>query len=153
MDKNSAASDDQGNLGVLVGDVVRFSKTIGETDVYLFAGITGDFASNHVNEQSMREAGFRGRIAHGALLVGYMSACSTKMAEKAAQKSQAGIPLSLGFDRIRFLKAVYLGTTVHLEYEIKRLENAKRRAHAEITVRDDADDLVAIAHHIMQWTN
>ena len=35
------------------GDRVTFSKTVGETDVYLFAGITGDFSVNHVNEQYM----------------------------------------------------------------------------------------------------
>ena len=31
------------------GDSVSFAKTVGESDVYLFAGITGDFAVNHVN--------------------------------------------------------------------------------------------------------
>src|SRR5215831_13125893 len=35
------------------GDSVTFAKTVGETDIYLFAGITGDFAVNHVNEQYM----------------------------------------------------------------------------------------------------
>ncbi|MFJ7728540.1 hypothetical protein ACIQXV_20630 [Neobacillus sp. NPDC097160] len=33
-----------------VGDGVSFSKTVSESDVYLFAGITGDFGENHVNE-------------------------------------------------------------------------------------------------------
>ena len=35
------------------GDQVTFAKTVGETDIYLFAGITGDFSVNHVNEQYM----------------------------------------------------------------------------------------------------
>ena len=35
---------------VRVGDQVQFAKTVGESDVYLFAGITGDLAANHVNE-------------------------------------------------------------------------------------------------------
>ena len=34
---------------VKVGDTVTFAKTVGETDIYLFAGITGDFSVNHVN--------------------------------------------------------------------------------------------------------
>ena len=33
-----------------IGCKVTFSKTVGETDIYLFSGITGDFADNHVNE-------------------------------------------------------------------------------------------------------
>ena len=37
---------------VTVGEQVRFSKTVGESDIYMFAGITGDFSGNHVNEQS-----------------------------------------------------------------------------------------------------
>lgn len=57
-------------LGIVVGDVVRFAKTVGETDVYLFAGITGDFAPNHVDEQAMSASRFGRRIAHGALLIG-----------------------------------------------------------------------------------
>jgi acyl dehydratase len=35
---------------VKVGDSVTFAKTVGETDIYLFAGITGDFSVNHVND-------------------------------------------------------------------------------------------------------
>ena len=41
-----------------VGDQVTFSKTVGETDVYLFAGITGDFAPNHIDEAFMRKTAF-----------------------------------------------------------------------------------------------
>jgi len=39
---------------VTVGDTVTFAKTVGETDIYLFAGITGDFSVNHVNEHTWR---------------------------------------------------------------------------------------------------
>src|SRR5262245_60372021 len=53
------------------GDSVSFAKTVGESDVYLFAGITGDFAVNHVNEQYMARSKYGKRIAHGALLIGY----------------------------------------------------------------------------------
>ena len=40
---------------VQIDDEVRFSKTVGETDIYLFAGITGDFSPNHVNEIFMKQ--------------------------------------------------------------------------------------------------
>jgi hypothetical protein len=52
--KSSSTQEDNG-IGIVVGDVTRFAKTVGETDVYLFAGITGDFSANHVNEQEMQE--------------------------------------------------------------------------------------------------
>jgi 3-hydroxybutyryl-CoA dehydratase len=38
---------------VEVGETFTFSKTVGESDVYLFAGITGDLSPNHVDEQAM----------------------------------------------------------------------------------------------------
>ena len=49
---------------------VRFTKTVGETDVYMFAGITGDLPPNHVDESFMQKTVYGGRIAHGALLTG-----------------------------------------------------------------------------------
>ena len=62
---------------VAVGDKVSFSKTVSESDVYLFAGITGDLAPNHVNEEYMKRSGYGRRMAHGALVVGFMSTAST----------------------------------------------------------------------------
>ena len=57
-----------------IGDTVRFSKTVGETDVYMFAGITGDFSGNHVNEEFMKKSKYGRRIAHGALLAFILAA-------------------------------------------------------------------------------
>lgn len=50
-----------------VGDAASFSKTITETDVVLFAGITGDFNPVHIDEAHARQTAFEGRIAHGML--------------------------------------------------------------------------------------
>jgi 3-hydroxybutyryl-CoA dehydratase len=50
-----------------IGDEASFAKTITETDVYLFAGISGDFNPMHVNEAFAKQTPFGTRIAHGAL--------------------------------------------------------------------------------------
>ncbi|MEJ2023959.1 MAG: MaoC family dehydratase [Deltaproteobacteria bacterium] len=50
-----------------IGQEASFTKTISETDVYLFAGISGDFNPMHVNETFARQTPFKTRIAHGAL--------------------------------------------------------------------------------------
>ncbi len=50
-----------------LGMRASFSKTITETDVYLFAGISGDFNPMHVNEEFAALTPFGKRIAHGAL--------------------------------------------------------------------------------------
>lgn len=50
-----------------IGEEASFSKTITETDVNLFAGISGDFNPLHLNEEYARQTPFKTRIAHGAL--------------------------------------------------------------------------------------
>jgi acyl dehydratase/uncharacterized OB-fold protein len=50
-----------------IGMTASFTKTISETDVYLFAGISGDFNPLHLDEEYARESPFGTRIAHGAL--------------------------------------------------------------------------------------
>lgn len=50
-----------------VGDVAEFSKTITETDLTLFCGISGDFNPYHVNEAHSAAGRFGGRVAHGML--------------------------------------------------------------------------------------
>lgn len=50
-----------------IGEEASFSKTITESDVYLFAGITGDFNPIHVNENYARKTAFKTRIVHGLL--------------------------------------------------------------------------------------
>lgn len=59
---------------ISVGDEACFSKTITETDIYLYAGITGDFNSVHVNKVFATQSIFKARVAHGMLSAGLISA-------------------------------------------------------------------------------
>src|SRR5262245_14271077 len=128
-----------------VGRKVAVRKTIGESDVYLFAGITGDFSPNHVDEEFMRGTRYGRRIAHGALLVGYMSRASTAIC--------AGLPgtiVSYGFERIRFPAAALIGDTVTVSYEIIERDEAAMKALARVTCTTQRGDVVAAATHILK---
>lgn len=57
-----------------IGDKASMAKTITEGDVYLFAGITGDQNPAHINEEVAKNTMFKGRIAHGILSAGFISA-------------------------------------------------------------------------------
>ena len=57
-----------------VGDADEFTKTISESDIYLFAGVTGDLNPAHINETYAKDTFFKSRIAHGMLLAGFISA-------------------------------------------------------------------------------
>jgi acyl dehydratase len=141
-----------GDFYVKIGDSVSFAKTVGETDVYMFAGITGDFSVNHVNEQYMARSQYGRRIAHGALLVGYMSTCSTLMIDRCNGTGSGETPVSLGYDKVRFLGPVFIGDTVNLTYTITEIDPVKRRSYSEIKAVNQRGEVVCAARHILAWT-
>jgi len=130
---------------VKVGLSTRVTKTVSESDVYLFAGITGDFDPNHVDEEYAKKTSLGHRVAHGALIVGYTSAASTKILENFDRPM-----VSVGYDRIRFLKPVYFGDTLTIDYVIESIDREKERTIAKIEVKNQKDELVAVLTHIMQ---
>jgi acyl dehydratase len=135
---------------VNIGDSASFSKTVGESDVYLFAGITGDLAPNHVNEEYMKKSSYGRRMAHGALLVGYMSTASSMIIEKSREGADE-TPVSLGYDRIRFTGPVLLGDTITVSYTIVAIDLERRRSVSDIKVSNQHGELVAVAQHILKW--
>jgi unsaturated chondroitin disaccharide hydrolase len=139
------------SIPVQIGESVTFEKTVGESDVYLFAGITGDFSGNHVSAAFMRTSKYGQRIAHGALLVGFMSTTSTRMLDVALARGYDGTPVSLGYDRIRFLAPVFFGDTVLVTYKLIEVDNAQQRTRAAIEVRNERSTLVAVGEHVMKW--
>jgi 3-hydroxybutyryl-CoA dehydratase len=134
-----------------VGDSVTFSKTVGESDVYLFAGITGDLAPNHVDEAFMRKSAYGRRIAHGVLLMGFMSTCSSLIIAKARDIGANETPVSLGYDRVRFLAGVGIGETITVTYTITRIEPEKRRSYSKVVITNEAGQEVTVAEHILKW--
>ena len=137
---------------VSVGDHVSFAKTVSESDVYLFAGITGDLAPVHVNQALMARSAYGQRIAHGALIIGFMSTTSTLMVDQAKDSHTKGeTPVSLGYDRVRFVGAVFFGDTITVSYKITEIDEARRRSSASIEVTNQRGETVAVATHILKW--
>jgi 3-hydroxybutyryl-CoA dehydratase len=128
------------------GDEVTFSKTVGESDVYLFAGITGDLSPNHVNEHAMAVTPYGKRIAHGALLVGFMSNTSTQMIS-----ALGGTAVSYGYNRVRFIRPVYIGDTVTVTYTLREVDVADAKTYADVVVRNEQNQTVAAAEHILYF--
>ena len=87
-----------------IGDSTSTAKTISEADVYLFAGITGDHNPAHINEEASKKTAFGGRIAHGILSAGLISAVL-------AMKLPGPGTIYLG-QELKFTKPVRFGDTV-----------------------------------------
>src|SRR5258705_5912490 len=135
---------------VKLGDGATFTKTVSEYDVYGFAGITGDFSPNHVNKAYMEKSSYGRLQAHGALMVGFMSTAST-LAIAGTRDGADETPVSLGYDRIRFLAPVYFGDTVTVDYRISAIDVERRRSTGDITIKNQDGTLVAVGTHILKW--
>jgi acyl dehydratase len=134
-----------------VGACVTWSKTVGESDVYLFAGITGDFSPNHVDDEAMKGTRYGGRIAHGALLVGYMSRASTLITEQCEALMRGHYPVSLGYDKVRFLEGVKIGDTITITYRIVSADAVRMRTVGDVSLANQSGTVCAISSHIMRW--
>jgi 3-hydroxybutyryl-CoA dehydratase len=146
MSETTTRADQVRLFSVQVGDAISVAKTVSESDVYLFAGLTGDLHPNHINEEYMRGGRFGQRVVHGALLVGLMSTASTRFLES---RSLDGV--SYGYDRIRFIAPVFFGDTVTVDYRISRVDAGESKSWAEIKVTKQDGKIVAVAEHILKY--
>jgi acyl dehydratase len=136
---------------VQAGDAITFGKVVTEADVLGFAEISGDYYEAHVDAEAMATSPFGRRIAHGALLVGLMSAAGTAMIDLVRRRGDTTQPVSLGYDRIRFVAPVFFGDRISLDYVVTAVDAEARRSSAHIEARNQSGTVVAIADHIMKW--
>lgn len=134
-----------------IGSTVSFTRTISESDINRFAALTGDFSPNHVDEEFMKNSVYGKRIAHGALLVGFMSKTSSMIIENYSMDLDMGTPVSLGYDRVRFIKPVFIDDTITVRYTVEVFDREQRRSNAVIKITNQHDELVAMATHILKW--
>lgn len=134
-----------------VGDGASFSRTVAECDIYAFAGLTGDFAPQHMDEATMRHSAFGRRIAHGAMMVGFMSRASTMAVAGLDGANASETLVNLGYDRVRFVAPVFIGDTITVTYRVNEVDPAKRRAKAEVRITNESGATVAVAVNILQW--
>lgn len=125
-------------------EVVRFTKTVGESDVYLFAGITGDFYPIHVDSEYAARTPVGERVAHGVLVMGLMSAVAARWA------TQKGLDvLSYGYDNVRFIRPVKIGDTITVSYGEVAQDNAGQKRIAKVEAHNQNREIVAVAEHIL----
>ncbi len=80
-----------------------------------------------------------------------MSTCSTLMIDQCRGTARDETPVSLGYDKVRFLGPVFIGDTVTLTYTIAEIDAQKRQSLADIRAVNQNGDIVAVARHILRW--
>ncbi len=104
---------------IKVGDTAEFSKTVSESDVYMYAGISGDFNPAHINEAYAKNTFFKTRIAHGMLSAGFISAIlGTQLPGPGA------IYLK---QELKFVAPVKIGDTITAKVEVIEIDLEKNR--------------------------
>jgi 3-hydroxybutyryl-CoA dehydratase len=135
-----------------VGDEVVLTKEVTAGAIDDFARLSGDFSPAHMSMEIMSRSPYKTRIAHGALLVAWMSHCSTEVVERLSGLRDAGeTPVSLGYDRVRFLKAALIGDTLTYTYRVRSVDLERRRAVSKLEVVNPAGELVCVAEHILKF--
>ncbi len=128
------------------GMEVTFAKTIGEYDVYGFAGVSGDFSPNHVDDEYMSKTPYGQRIAHGVLTMALMSTCSSKLIESLGNPPT----VSYGYERVRFVKPVFFGDTLTVRYRVTSVEDDGMKSFSDVSVTNQRGETVSVATHILK---
>jgi 3-hydroxybutyryl-CoA dehydratase len=145
------STPDAAGFHVAVGETAEFSKTLTETDLALFSAISGDFDPIHVDEAYARTTPFGRRIAHGILSMALLSTVSAMISRRARERGSKGTSVSLGYDRIRFLKPVFAGDTLTARYTILELDPESRRSRSKVEVFRNDGELAVVGEHVMKW--
>lgn len=118
-----------------IGQTASFAKTVSESDVYLFAGITGDFNPAHVNETYAKNTAFKTRIAHGMLSAGLIS--------NVLGNQLPGPGTIYMQQQLNFRAPVTIGDTVTATVEVIEILREKKRVRLK-TVCTNQDDVVVL---------
>lgn len=101
--------------------IISPGRTITESDIVTFAGLSGDFNQMHVDAEYSKNAPFGQRVAHGLLGLSVASGLAV----------QTGVLTGtiLAFreiDEWKFVKPIYIGDTLHVELEVKETKEMRR---------------------------
>lgn len=128
-----------------VGKMSSFTKTISETDVYMFAGISGDLNPMHIDDEYAKKTPFRNRIVHGCLVNGLIS---TVIGMKLP--GPGTIYMS---QNSSFIKPVYINDTITAKVKvIECLKEEKGIYKLETNVFNQDNDLVLKGEAVVKYT-
>ena len=127
-----------------IGDrITSRGRTITETDLVVFSGLSGDYTQLHTDEEHAKAGPFGGRIAHGCLTL----SIATGLEFQLFGTGEVRVLAFYGLDRVRFVKPVFIGDTIHVGVEVIALVD-KDETRGVVTfheeIRNQRDETVAV---------
>ena len=125
---------------------MSYGRTITETDFVVHAGHTGDFFPHHMDAEFMKSSPFGRRIAHGTMVFAIGVGLTATLINPVA--------FSYGYDRLRFIRPVFIGDTIRTRVTIAAREDDPRRPTQgrvieRCEVINQSDEVVLAADHIL----
>lgn len=122
-----------------------FGRTITETDIVLHAGQSGDFYPHHMDAEWCKQQPFGQRVAHGTLIF--------TIAVGLTAGDMNPLAFSYGYDRLRFVKPVFIGDTLYVKITLKEKRDHKRQEMGmvceSLEVFNQRSELVMVCDHLL----
>ncbi len=121
-------------------------RTITETDIVMHAGQTGDFYPHHMDAEWCKTQDFKQRIAHGTLIF------AVAVGQTAGEINPEAF--SYGYDRVRFIKPVFIGDTITSRCTVKEKRDDPKRPALGVVVElvealNQRGETVLAAEHLL----
>ena len=120
-------------------------RTVTETDIVLHAGQSGDFFPHHMDEEWCKTQPFKKRIAHGTLIFTIAIGLTADFINE--------VSMTYGYDRLRFIKPVFIGDTIKVSVTIKDKKDHKKPnlglVIELVEVFNQQEELVMVCEHIL----
>ena len=120
-------------------------RTITETDIVIHAGQTGDFFPHHMDAEWCKTQPFKQRMAHGTLIFSIAVGMTAKNINPAA--------MTYGYERLRFIKPVFIGDTLKVKVTVKEKKQHKKPGYGLVTELVEAfnqnNELTMICEHLL----
>jgi acyl dehydratase len=124
---------------------ITLGRTITETDFIVHAGHTGDFFPHHMDAEWCKTQPFKQRIAHGTMIFSIGIGLTASEINPEA--------FSKGYDRLRFVKPVFIGDTIHAEVSISEKSGSNKEGYGTVTehveIINQKGEVVLVCDHIL----
>ncbi|HLP38257.1 MaoC family dehydratase [Lacibacter sp.] len=120
-------------------------RTITEADIVIHAGQSGDFFPHHMDEEWCKSQPFKKRIAHGTLIFTVAIGLTADFVNE--------VSMTYGYERLRFIKPVFINDTIKVTVTIKELKDHKKPEYGLVTELvecfNQQNELVMLCEHIL----
>ncbi|WP_276501006.1 MaoC family dehydratase [Terrimonas pollutisoli] len=120
-------------------------RTVTEADIIIHAGQSGDFFPHHMDEEWCKTQSFGKRIAHGTLIFTIAIGLTADLVNE--------VSMTYGYERLRFIKPVFIGDTLHVKVTITDKKEHKKPGYGLITELvecfNQRNELVMVCEHLL----